>query len=132
MGNMSSVSLLTFLMNPSRNGISGNALKNMAFQFATNGSEATDAMFGQIASYMQKNALTDSANSAKSSLTTAVQTELDNFKNICTEYNKARNNLEQSLKGISLDFKSLNFDHAKSNYDPLNTYLSQFRYFNNR
>merc|ERR1719384_1110252 len=130
--NLSSVSLITFLMNPSRNGISGSNLKNMAFQFATNTSDASDAMFGQIATYMQKNALSDNVNSTKSSLMSAVQTELDNFKNICTEYNKSRNNLEESLKRVSLDFKSLNFDHAKSNYDPLNTYISQFRYFNNR
>merc|ERR1712154_141060 len=113
-------------------GISGSNLKNMAFQFATNTSDANDEMFGQTATYMQKNALSDNVNSTKSSLMSAVQTELDNFKNICTEYNKSRNNLEESLKKVSLDFRSVNFDHAKSNYDPLATNLSVFRYYNNR
>jgi len=129
---MSSVSLITFLMNPSRNGICGNSLKNMAFQFATNASEANDALFDQITDYMKKNALIDNVNTAKADLIGSVQSELDNFKNICTEYNKSRNNLEESLKKVSLNFGSVNFDHAKSNYDPLSTNLSHFRYFNNR
>merc|ERR1712187_673296 len=80
---MSSVSLITFLMNPSRSGVSGDALKNMAFQFATNSSEASDALFDQVTDYMKKNALTENVNTAKAELAASVQSELDNFRNIC-------------------------------------------------
>jgi len=104
----------------------------MAFQFATNASEANEVMFGQITDYMKRNAMTDNVNTAKADLVSSVQSELDNFKNICTEYNKSRENLEASIKKVSLNFGSVNFDHAKSNYDPLATNLSHFRYFNNR
>jgi len=131
---ISGISLVSFLMNPSRNGINGNLLKNVAFQFATNSSEASDVLFDQIAEYMKNNALVESnkLNSAKSDLVTSVQSELDNFKKICTQCNDSRNNLEEAIKRITLNFGNINFDHAKSNYDPLSTYLAQFRYYNNR
>lgn len=127
--NISGLNFILFLMNPTRNGIKGNDLKNISFQFATNSSEASNILFDQIIDFMKNNAM-NIVN--KSDLISSVQTELDNFKNISIEYNNSRNNLENSIKNIQLNFNTLNFDHAKQNYDPLSTYLSQFKYYDKR
>eukprot|EP01083_Nonionella_stella_P031492 86237_1 len=133
---VSLISLVVFLMNPSRNGLNGEQLKQMAFHFSTNASDATDILLNQIAKVMKRNGSLDfdpnAQQSFKSALTVSLQTEFDNFKNICNEYNNSRTNLEQSIQNITLNFEKINFDHVQSIYDPLSTYLAQFRYYNNR
>ena len=62
----------------------------------------------------------------------SVETELEQWRTACGRYNASRNQLEAALQRLQFKFDGLNFDHAKSNYDPLSTYLAQFRYYNNR
>jgi len=132
--NMSGLSLLLFLMNPARNGVDGDSLKRMAFEFATNASGATETLFGQIVSAMQQRAQLEAseANTFKSSLVSSVDSELEQLRSACGAFNSSRTKLEGAMQGLQLNFGGINFDHAKSNYDPLSTYLAQFRYYNNR
>ena len=125
------VSLMSFLMNPSRDGMDGNSLKNMAFGFSTDASGANEILFGQIAEGLVQSAKLDSASvsSFKSSLISSVDTELEQFRSACGQYNSTRNQLEAAIRKLQFKFEGINFDHAKSNYDPLSTYLANFRYF---
>lgn len=118
---ISILNLLLFLINPT-----GDKMKNIAFNFAKSSSDSTDYLLNQII-----NKLTI-GNIDKSSLLSSIKTELDNFQNICTQFNNSRENFEQSLKKITLNFDNFNFDHAKTNYDPLSTYLAQFKYYDKR
>ena len=76
----------------------------------------TDILFNQITDFMKNNALIDSnkLNSFKTDLISSVQSELDKFRNICIEYNNSRNSLEETIKNITLNFKTINFDQADS------------------
>jgi len=132
--NISGLSLLVFLMNPARNGVDGDSLKRLAFQFATNASGATDTLFEQVVGAMQQRAQLESsaANAFKSSLVSTVDSELEQLRSACGAFDTSRGKLETALCGLRLNFADINFDHAKSNYDPLSTYLAQFRYYNNR
>jgi len=133
-GDMSGLALLVFLMNPARNGIDGDSLKRVAFQFATNASGATDELLSQVVGAMQQRAQLEAsgASAFKSSLAASLDSELTQLRGACADFDSARTKLETALQGLQLNFGGINFDHAKSNYDPLSTYLAQFRYYNNR
>lgn len=126
---VSGLRLLSFLLSPSRDGVDGEELKNAAFGVATDSAAANELLFGQIAEGMAQSARTDSVSSFKSSLSSAVEAELEQFRTACGRYNAARLQLEKVLQRVQFKFEELNFDHAKSNYDPLSTYLANFRYF---
>merc|ERR1719245_357004 len=125
------VSLMSFLMNPSRDGMDGDCLKNMAFAFATDASAANEVLFGQIAEGLVQSAKLESSavSSFKSSMISSVDAELEQFRSACGRYNSTRNQLEAAIQKLQFKFEGINFDHAKSNYDPLSTYLANFRYF---
>jgi len=129
--NISALSLMSFLMNPSRDGMDGNALKNMAFGFGSDASSANQILFGQITESLLQSAKLDAASvsSFQSSLISSVDAELEQFRSACGRYNSTRNQLEAAVQKLQFKFEGINFDHAKSNYDPLSTYLASFRYF---
>jgi len=128
---MSALSLMCFLMNPSRDGMDGNALKNMAFAFSTDASSANEILFGQITERLLQTAKLEAASvsSFKASLISSVDAELEELRSACGRYNSTRSQLEAAIQRLQFKFEGINFDHAKSNYDPLSTYLANFRYF---
>jgi len=128
---MAGLELASFLMNPSSGGMDGNALKNMAFAFATNESAATELLTDGLAARLQRDAEldADSVPAFKSSLISAVSSEVERLRRACGEYNASRNELEGAMERVTVRFEGINFDHAQSNYDPLSMYLANFRYF---
>lgn len=128
---ISAFALMSFLMNPSRDGVDGNDLKNMAFGFSTDSSAANEVLFGQITDGVVQRAKVDSASSSsfKANLVSAVEAELEQFRSACSLYNGTRIELESAVERLQFRFEGVNFEHAKSNYDPLSTYLANFRYF---
>ena len=77
----------------------------------------------------QNGLLNDSeSQSIASSLSSLVSGDFDALKSASSEYDKARIEIVNTLKSVTLNTDNINFEHIVDTYDPLNVHLAAYRY----